>query len=130
MAEALTRHYCTLFDRSYLLKGLALYRSMQQHCAAFELHVLCMDDFTCELLGSIELANIRCIRHADFADPELLAVKPDRSTAEYCWTCTPSLPLYILHHNPEIDIITYVDADLFFFGSPEPIFEEFGTASI
>jgi hypothetical protein len=37
---------------------------------------------------------------------------------------------YVFSLAPAIDLLTYLDADLFFFSSPEPIFEEFGAASI
>jgi len=130
MSDTPIRHYCTLFDRNYLLKGLALYRSLGQHGGSFVLHILCMDDVVYELFGRMRFDNVRLIRRVDFEDPELLGVKPTRTVAEYCWTCTPSLPLYVLDHNPEIDLITYLDADLYFFSSPEPIFDEFGDASI
>lgn len=129
MMNAPLRHYCTHFDRNYLLKGLTLYRSLERHGGDFVLHVVCLDDLTYEMLGHMQLSRVRRVRHADFEDPELLAVKPTRTIAEYCWTCTPSVPLYVLDHNPEIDLVTYLDADLFFCSSPEPIFHEFGDKS-
>ena len=128
--EAAMRHYCTLFDRNYLLRGLALYRSLERHAGRFTLHVLCMDDVVHELLRRMALPDVKLVRRVDFEDPELLAVKPSRSVAEYCWTCTPSLPLYLLAQHPEIELISYLDADLYFFSSPEPIFEELGRDSI
>ena|SRR5581483_1751538 len=124
------RHYCTLFDRNYLLRGLALYRSLERHARPFVLHILCMDDAVHDLLGRMALPNVQLIRRVDFEDPELLEVKPTRTVAEYCWTCTPSLPLYVLEHHPDLELITYLDADLFLFSSPEPIFDEFGNGSI
>ena len=36
----------------------------------------------------------------------------------------------MLNHWPAVDLITYLDADLFFFASPAPLFEELGTGSI
>jgi hypothetical protein len=119
-----------LFDRNYLVKGLALYESLVRHGGKFVLHILCMDDTAFELLLQLNLSNARLIRRVDFEDPRLLEVKPTRTVAEYCWTCTPSLPLYILNQNPEVNLITYVDADLYFFSTPEPIFEEFGNSSV
>ncbi len=130
MGDTPVYHYCTLFDRNYLLKGLALYRSLERHGGEFVLHILCMDDTVHELITRMGFDKVRLIRRVDFEDPQLLAVKPTRTVAEYCWTCTPSLPLYVFDQNPDVDLITYLDADLFFFSTPEPIFEEFGDASI
>lgn len=129
MAKAPVRHYCTHFDRNYLLKGLTLYRSLERQGGDFVLHIVCLDDTTFGLLSRMNLRDVRLIRHLDFEDAELLAVKPTRTVAEYCWTCTPSVPLYVLERDRDIDLVTYLDADLFFFSSPEAIFEEFGSAS-
>lgn len=126
----MTRYYCTLFDRNYLFKGVALYRSLEAFGGDFILHILCMDDVTYDVLTRMNLTRSRLIRRDDFEDPDLLRVKPSRSVAEYCWTCTPSLPLYVLRTQPDIDLITYLDADLFFFSTPEPIFTELGNQSI
>jgi hypothetical protein len=37
-------HFCTYFDSHYLARALALYDSLQEHCAPFELFVLCLDN--------------------------------------------------------------------------------------
>lgn len=124
------RTYCTHFDRNYLLKGLALYRSLERHGGDFVLYIACLDRTTYGMLQKLRLDKVRLIPSEDFEDPQLLRVKPTRTVAEYCWTCTPSVPLYVLEHNPDIGLVTYLDADLFFFSSPEPIFEEFGDESI
>ena len=36
----------------------------------------------------------------------------------------------LLANHPEIDVLTYLDADLYFYSSPEPIFSEFQGASV
>jgi len=122
--------FCTLFDRNYLFKGLALYESLEQHAGDFTLWILCMDDVVYETLEKMALSHARPIRMSDFEDERLLEVKPTRSAGEYCWTCTPSLPLYLLEHHPDIELVTYIDADLFFFNDPGPAFAEMEHASI
>ena len=123
-------HFCTLFDRNYLYKGLALYNSLLKHCPDFVLWILCMDDITHAMLTNMGLKNAQLIRLHDFEDEELLRAKRSRTVAEYCWTCTPSLLLYVLKNDPSADMVAYLDADLFFFSSPSPIYEEFGDNSI
>ena len=49
---------------------------------------------------------------------------------EYYFTLTPSLPLYIFNHFGEVDLITYLDSDLYFFSDPKPIYDEIRTSSI
>jgi hypothetical protein len=49
---------------------------------------------------------------------------------EYYWTATPCLCLLALAREPELEAITYLDADLLFFDSPEPVFAELGDGSV
>ena len=130
--SAIRYHFCTYFDRNYLYKGLALYRSLARHCEAFTLWVLCFDQVTHEVLRRMDLPGVRLIARHEFeqGDDALLAAQQDRTFLEYYWTCTPSLPLYVLQHNPQIDVIGYLDADLFFYADPAPIYEELGGQSI
>ena len=126
----MNNNFCTLFDKNYLTRGLALYASLARHCPKFHLWILCMDDTTFEVLSKVNLTNVTLIEIHKFEDSKLRAVKPTRSVAEYCWTCTSSLPLYIFAHYPKVDLISYLDADLYFYSSPEPIFSELGKDSM
>jgi hypothetical protein len=125
-------YFCTYFDQYYLARGLTLYRSLRKHCPDFKLWVLCMDDEAHRILQKLELPGINPISLEDFErnDQELQIAKTNRSRIEYYFTCTPSLPLFVLNKWPEVDLITYLDADLFFFDSPDPIFQEVDEASI
>lgn len=124
------RHFCTLFDSNYLIKGVAMLRTLKQHCPDAHVHVLCMDAPTREILEQLAFSYVSCLSLTDVEDEVLLAVKPGRSAAEYCWTLSPCLPWHVLQHNPHIDAITYLDADLYFFSSLQPLFDEIGAASI
>ena len=127
------RYFCTYFDHNYLPKGIALYTSLQGHCAnEFQLWVLCLSPECYSTLKSLNLQNLCPIPLSDIEDFDqgLLKVKPTRTTVEYYFTCTPCLPLFLLKQHSGIDVITYLDSDLFFFNSPEPIFQEIGSSSI
>jgi len=124
--------FCTYFDSNYLDRGLALYQSLIRHSPEFRLWVLCFDDSTYEILQKLSLPGISPVSLRDFEkdDPALAKAKSNRRKVEYYFTCTPSLPLYVLKNNPAVDLITYLDADLFFFSSPEPALQELGEGSI
>ncbi len=127
------RHFCTYLDRGYLLRGLALYRSLLEHLPGpFTLWVLCFDDTAYRTLSALNRPDLRPVALDDFerGDEALLRAKADRSRVEYFFTCSPSWPLYLLNRQPDIDLITYLDADLFFFSDPTPIFDELGDRSI
>lgn len=123
-------YFCTLFDSGYLVKGLAMLRSVARHCDSPHVFVLCMDTQTQHVLESLQLPFITCIPLAAVETEELLKAKADRGVAEYCWTLSPCLPWHVLQTHPEIDFITYLDADLLFYSSLQPLFDEIGDASI
>lgn len=128
-SSTVMRHYCTLFNRNYLVKGLAMYLSLERFGGAFTLHVLCMDDETADILDALALRSLRTIRLTDFETEQLLAVKKERTIAEYCWTCAPCLLSHILEADQDVGFLTYLDADLLFYSTPEPIYEEVGCDS-
>jgi len=128
----MTRHFCTLFDQNYVFKAVALHRSLDRHCPDFELTAFCFDDEARRVVDALALPHVSTVslEELEAFDAELLSVKGDRSAVEYMWTSTPCLPLYMLGTRPELDEITYLDADLMFFSDPEPIFDEMGDASV
>jgi hypothetical protein len=91
-----------------------------------------MDQFSYRLLSQLNLPNLSLIAIADLenGDTELLDAKRNRSPIEYYFTCTPSLLLYALNNYPEVDLITYLDSDLFFFADPTPVYNEINASSI
>jgi lipopolysaccharide biosynthesis glycosyltransferase len=126
------RYYCTYFDHRYLDKGKALYYSLLQHCHDFTLFVLCLTLECYDELQKLNSANMNLIYLDELEkwDSDLFQTKATRSLIEYYFTCTPSLPLYIFDHFSQVDLITYLDSDLFFFSDPEPLFDEMQGNSI
>lgn len=126
----MTRYYCTLLDRDFLSRGIALYESLCLHSPDFVIWVLCMDEDSFALLDKLNLSHVRLLRLSQVEDQELLRIKPTRSKNEYCWTFSSALPLYLLTNYPEIPMITYLDADLYFYDSIDIIFESMHNYSI
>jgi hypothetical protein len=123
--------FCTLFNWAYLPQGIALYRSLENTCKGeFALHVLCIDDFTAAVLVELELPNIRIIHLREVEDDQLKAVRATRTIGEFCWTCTTPLLLHLQNEYEPGSIITYVDADLFFYSDPSVVLKELGSGSI
>jgi len=132
MNEVPVRHFCTYFDSNYLARGLVLHQSLEEHSEGdFRLYVLCLDERVEEVLRELGKSSIVPIPLADVEqwDRELLEAKENRSRVEYYFTLSPVLSLYVLE-NFDCDIVTYLDADLMFFSSPEAIFDELEDKSI
>lgn len=126
------REFCTLFDSNYLFKAVAMHRSLLEHCPDFHLTAFCFDEAAASLLGELALPELTAVTLPELEefDRELLSVKHDRTPVEYCWTATPALPRYMLGTRPELEEITYLDADLLFFSDPEPLFQAMGSDSV
>ncbi len=122
-------NFCTLFDSNYLSRGLAMYHSLEKVCNNFHLYIFAFDDQSASILKSLSLAKATIVTLNEFEDEKLLAIKPSRNKAEYCWTCTPSTVLYVLQ-NYNVELCTYLDADIFFFSDPKVLLDEIGEKSV
>jgi hypothetical protein len=124
--------FCTVLDSGYLARGLVLYRSLVERSVAFRLRVVCMDEKTERLLEQLALPGVDVISVGELEgrDPGLRAVRPDRTIKEYCWTLKPSLVLYLLEHEPELEQLAYIDADHMFWNDPAPIYRELDGGSV
>ena len=125
------RVYCTYFDHNYLPRGLALYHSLQRHAQGAELWVLCLSEACHRALVALDLPHLVAVRMADFeaANADVAATRPSRSQIEYYFTCSPAWILFVLESNAGAEWVTYLDSDLFFFTSPDPIYDEMNDAA-
>ncbi len=124
-----TLHFCTLFNSYYLTRGLALYASLEKHCPDFRLYVIAFDDICYDILSKLALPSMVVISLKEFEDPELLSIKSTRTPGEYCWTCSSSSILYCIKKY-NLDMCTYLDADMIFFDNPQILIDEMGDKSI
>jgi glycosyltransferase involved in cell wall biosynthesis len=125
-------YFCTYFDHNYLAQGLAMYRSLRRWCPEAHLFILALSEEAYNDCRARALDGVTLIAMGDFEsfDPELLATKTNRSRIEYIFTCTPCLCRYVFSNYPQVGILTYLDADLYFYSSLKPMFDEFGISSI
>jgi len=121
------RYYCTYFDKGYLVRAIALHASLSKHeSQPFTLYAVCLDELTRILLERLQLPGVSTIplHEIENGDNELRKARLNRNLVEYYWTLTPTVIIRLLEWNPHVEMITYLDADLFFFSSPQPIFDE------
>ncbi|MCX6897029.1 MAG: glycosyl transferase [Verrucomicrobia bacterium] len=116
-------NFCTLFDSHYLSRGMAMIKSLKRNCPDFHLYIFPFDDKCLNYLRKINLPNVTLVSLKEFEDEQLLAAKTTRTRTEYCWTCTSSVILYCLEKFRLPNCI-YVDADLFFYHSPQVLIDE------
>ncbi|HVR60805.1 MAG TPA: glycosyl transferase [Polyangia bacterium] len=127
------RYFCTLADRNYLVRGLALIESLQRHERGdYTLYFVCLDELTRVVLTALDHPNVVPVPlHAiEAGDEALAAARANRTFVEYYWTLTPSIIRWLIQHYPAIDVLTYLDADLYFFSPSDPVYAELGSRSI
>ena len=124
--------YCTLFDRNYLTRGLALYGSLLRHCREFRLVVLCLDEPVSDVLRALALKNLEVVPLSllEESDPDLKRARSQRSPVEYYFTCKPALMRFVAYRHPEARRITYHDSDLFYFSDPGFLQREYADDAI
>lgn len=128
----MTEHFCTYFDHRYAPKGLAMWRSLKARRPSAVLHVLCLNEPCLEILSSLELRDVHLhsLSALESAEPGLVRARGNRTLVEYYFTLTPCLPLHVFRTHPGVLRVTYVDADLFFFADPQPVFDEISDCAI
>lgn len=126
------RFFCTLLDSDHLARGLALHQALTAHAGDFQLVVLCLDEAAESTLRSRALPNVRLLPAAELVThyPALAAARADRTAGEFALTCKSWLLHHLLTQLPAGELLTFVDASVYFFGSPQPLFDEIGDGSV
>jgi hypothetical protein len=100
-----------------------MHESLDEQSSDFHLYIFAFDSLTEEILLKLNLNYVTVVSLYEFETVELKEVKKDRSIAEYCWTCTPSIISYVIEHY-NISECTYIDSDLFFYSDPSVLLSE------
>lgn len=126
----MTYNFCTLFDKNYAFRGLALYDSIIKYCPNFKLWILCLDLECYDILEKMSLKNTVLVKLSDVEDEKLLEAKANRNHGEYCWTLGSVFTNFVIKNNSELDHITYLDSDIYFYSSPQVLYEEMANDSV
>jgi len=121
----MTRHFLTYFDTLYAARGLAMIESMFVHCPGAELTVLCLDEQVRGILADRWGERITTVSCKDLAQsqPRLAAMRSERAPWEFYATHKAVLVGYALARAPANALISFIDADTYFYSSPETLFE-------
>jgi len=106
-----------------------MYESLKNQSTNFHLYIFAFDQKSFSILKKLNLKLTTIISLKEFEDEQLLAVKGDRTSGEYCWTCTPSIIKYSIEKFG-LENCTYLDADLYFFNDPSVLIKEMKDKSV
>ena len=123
---------CTSADAAYLLRGIALYRSLIRHVPDFRLWFLGYDDVVILALQSLSLPRVEIIPLDELASafPQLAIARESQTPPAFYVTCKPFLLKYVQEREPGVRSVSYLDADLCFFAPPRDLDEWLTRASV
>jgi hypothetical protein len=121
---------CTYFDINYLPRGLALYYSIKKFHSDFDFFVLAFDDLAYDYLNNLKEENIKLISYREY--DQYFQTSSDKyiDKKQYFFSSTPNLCVYLMTKFESIDILLYLDADVYLFSALDPLYNEFGSSSI
>jgi hypothetical protein len=122
--------YCTYFDQHYLARGITMLRSLHRVLPGVQCHVMAMDPLTATILERTFPGQLTVTCQTDLlaADPELAALRSCRPGWPFYATHKPIFLLHTLSHLPPDHPAVFIDADTWFFSSPEPLHAEINQA--
>lgn len=115
--------YCTLFNKKYLIHGIQLYESLRAHSPKFKLFVLAMDSEVENFFKANIFPEITILKFQDLKNRYLKEYQRPLSVGQICWVSEPLVCKYIFDVFG-VKEITYLDADVYFYSNPEPLFNE------
>jgi hypothetical protein len=125
------RAWITYFDQRYLARALVMLRSLRRHDPQAEIFPLCFDQIAFDIVAGLTDDKITPIAEADMLGFEpALARNGGRGRLPFYALHKPVLPAYVFRRRPKLAAIAHIDADTYFYASPQPMFDEIGEASI
>jgi hypothetical protein len=123
-------HICTYFDFNFLPRGLALYNSIKKFHSDFRFYVLAFDSETYDYLRNLNDSRIVPVSFQTYNSFFNTSIENYEDRKQYYFSATPNICIYLLNKYSDIDILLYLDADVYLFNSLEPLYNEFGNSSI
>ncbi len=122
--------FCVILSKYRLYQGIALYRSLENHYPEFTMFILCVDEVTHNICSKLSLGKAILIKAEELYDKRLEEAKRNRRLNEYCWTLKPFFISHVLCNYEFVENAVSLDADIFFFHNPSPIFKRQGEYNV
>ena len=124
--------YCTYFDGAYAPRAEVLVETLREQGDDKPVFALALDDAAFAAIESMGHLGVHGVRLTDVESefPQLRSVKESRSRMEYVFTLTPWLVRWALTQSKPNSWVTYLDADMAFFSSTDPLYEAIESSSV
>ena len=124
------KYICTYFDRNYLSRGLALISSLEKHASKFKIYILTLDRYTFDYIINLKNEKVVPISLDDYGEYFSLDNSKFKTKKEFYFSLTPGFCLYLIEQFNQIDLLIYLDADVYLFNNIDFLYSEIGSASI
>jgi len=124
------RHICTYFDINFLPRGMALIDSLEKNCDDFILYILALDDDVVAYFKQLNKKNIQIITLEEYSIYFSIDTSRYKNKKEFYFSLTPAICLYIMRNYKRVDLLLYLDADVYLFNNIEILYKEIDNASI
>lgn len=124
------RHICTYFDINFLPRGMALLDSLEKNSEDFLIYILALDEEVVKYFLELNNPNVKIITLAEYSKYFSISKEKYQDKKEFYFSLTPAICLYVLKVFRDVDLILYLDADVYLFNDLEIIYDEIGTASV
>jgi hypothetical protein len=112
--------YCTIVQGKYAIRAMVLFESFKQYNTN-NFIILSLDEESDNLLKKYRHDNLTILNYSKFSTENITALKNNRSTVEFCWTCKSYLISYIFTNYINIEWAIYIDSDSCIFGKLDKV---------
>lgn len=130
MVEMSKYHFSAVVSQDHFFKYLALVSSLRNTLRDFRIYALCVDEIVWHILNKIGFQEVVPVMLKDVHSDMLEKARGDRPLQAFCWTLKPVALKYVMEKHSDCEYFAHLDADLFFYESPEFIFQENPGASL
>lgn len=136
--------FCTTSDKNYLVKGLALYQSIERfYGKEFKIYWLCLDDETFDFFTKGKGTAFACVhpiplKSMEGQDSMITQARKNPGTQwadsniNFIWCITPYFIWWVLQYflDSTATQLMYIDSDILFYQHPQKIFDAVGYKDI
>lgn len=121
----------THFNSKYLIRGLAMIYSLRTTGFSAPILVVAHDNQSKEYVEQMNFIEVEVILLTELERryPELVAAKNGRSLVEYFYCLSPFVINFVFDNYPAKRVV-YLDADLYFYKSPDPLINTSGKVNV
>lgn len=110
-------HFACAFDKNFVIRGVATYRSIMESMPNVHFWFLCLDNETKPMVEKFNFKNVTCITLEEMGNKELMETRKDRNRTEFAMTSKSNFLSYLIKSNKvsEEDLLILTDVDMIFY---------------